>query len=405
MRLTSRCNCRCRFCDIGRHEHKVKIRHMSTHLMYESCRPLYENLKQLHFAYGECILHPEMYDFCKFMTQNYPQIILGTESNAVAFTERWQQFAADNLMMVHFSLNAVSCDIYLKGVWSPGIDGGEAAFRQARQNAQDYLEFLRQRTRLCFAPSISMVINRDTAPEVREFCKLALSMKARWCSFYFDYTENGLAEPYFHDAAMSEVLLELMKMQRVLKDKLLLNFRLLIPLQEASPAQAKVNAMPEDELRREYDDLLQLAAERSIIGEYRQREWWRKKFRKHSLSILEDLRPFRHEIHLNKQCVCAAPWRALEIFPDGGVRSCCWMKSIYYTRAVSSRQRVNWAKMLNSLAFKYLRNEMLKGNYPECMECCPLNPNSHPVKTDLQYSLSDSNIIISSTNFEATVRS
>ena len=391
LRLTSRCNCRCRFCDSGLMNNAEKERdiNMEPKWLYESCRPLYKNLKYLHFSHGECIIHPEMFNFCRFMREQYPSVILGTESNGLAFTKKWQEIAAENLFMIHFSLNAVTCDTYLKGVWAPGFPGGEAAFHKSRENVKAFIELLKKKGRLCFAPSVSMVINSDTRCEVRDFCRMALEMGARCCGYYFDYTENCMSDEHFTDSTTSEVLVELMKMQKILKDKFLVNFRLWVPLEEIQVAQKVVDSISDEELVREYGELIKLAENRSIIGEYEERETWRREMGLNSLELVEDLQITMYEINIGGKPVCFAPWRGIELYPNGYLGLCGWMKPIVNIKMALNTGNVDWNKVLNSSPFCYIRKEMLKGNYLDCMKCCPLNPNFKPISTNLEYSISE----------------
>lgn len=389
LRLTSMCNARCRFCNYGHLKNAGPIENMNIKWLYESCAPLYEKLKWLHFSHGECLLYPGLYDFCKYMGENFHRVNLGTESNGIAFTKNWQEFATENLFNIHFSMNAVTLDTYLKGVWCSDFSGGDEAFKNSRKNLEEYVNLLKSKDRLCFAPAVSMVINKNTYHEVRDFCTWTLASNARCCSYYFDFTENHMSDELFNDDYNRKVLIELMKMQKVLKDKLLFSFRLFVPLKELASAQAIVDAISRDEIQNEYADLLKLAEERSIVGEYEEREAWRAKLNKHSLTLSEDLQTTMHQLDMNKKKVCFVPWRSFEIHPDGGFSMCGWLGKMSNIMKKMDKSSVNWDKIMNSLLMRYWRAEMLKGNYKDCMHCCPLNPTYKPISTNIQYSVSD----------------
>jgi MoaA/NifB/PqqE/SkfB family radical SAM enzyme len=195
IRITNACNGKCRYCGQLAWSKEEQSKSMDPKWYYEYCKPLYEKIKLLLITGGDAYVARESYNYMKFMSDNYPQITIMTESNGIAFNERFRELASDNLFKVHFSLNASNSAIYQKGCWEG--PAGEAAYNKAIENLTEYLALLKSKNMECFAPDASMVINRDTANDVVGFAKLALELKISHVIFYFDYTESNMYSDYF----------------------------------------------------------------------------------------------------------------------------------------------------------------------------------------------------------------
>lgn len=125
--FNANCNCRCKFCSQG-DQRFIKKELIDQDLLYKHLLPLYPKTKFLIPTQGEITCVSEGYDYIKWIDENYPQINISIESNGIAFNEKWQDLAVKNLMNVHFSVNAISNETFLRTVW--GDIGGEKVFEK-----------------------------------------------------------------------------------------------------------------------------------------------------------------------------------------------------------------------------------------------------------------------------------
>jgi sulfatase maturation enzyme AslB (radical SAM superfamily) len=384
IRITNKCNAKCRYCGIQFWPEEVQKMSMRNEILYEYCKPLYEQIKILLLTGGDPTVVKEGFHFCQFINENYFQITLILETNGISFKEKWQRFAMNNLMKVHVSVNGSNEDVYRKGCWK-GKSGG-IAYRKATQNIKDYMALLKENDLEVFAPDVSMVINRDTADDVRNFVKYALTERLQYCKFYFDYTENNMSGKHFDNPETSRpALYELMKLERVLAGKFFVYFRLWIPIKETEMMQPKVEAIPIDELKAEYSDILELAKNRSMKSEYEARQAIRKSRGKKELSFEEEWTPTIRQTSINGQDICFAPFRSLDIYPNEVFECCSWISPRFNLRAAISNDSVDWDKEYNSTKMKMLRKDMLEGRYNICQSCCPLNPKYSEICTSHKY--------------------
>ena len=217
LRLTDRCNARCVFCGLHPHEIEHPL-DMDQEWLYKYCDPLYKQIKLLLLTGGEPTIYKGAFDYAAYISREYPHITIIIESNGLAFDRKWQELAADNLFRIHFSINAARSETFCKGVWCD--NGAEQAFAQTASNVKAYVNLLQEKNRLAFAPSVSMVVNRHTAADIRLFVKSALELKAKQCFFFFDYSENQMNQLHFAcPEVMRPALLEIMKLEKVLKGK------------------------------------------------------------------------------------------------------------------------------------------------------------------------------------------
>lgn len=275
VRITNACNAKCRYCGV-RLTFGEEMQHaMKPEWYYTHFRPLYEKVRVLLITGGDAFVAKESYPYMKFLSEEYPQVNVMTESNGIAFDERFRELACDNLFKTHFSVNASNVQVFRQGCWEE--PGGAAAYEKLMGNIRAYVELLRERDRLVFAPDWSMVVNHDTAEDIVPFLRLALELHAWHVNFFFDYTENDMGSAYFGNPASSRPALRtLMELERVLRDRFFIYFRLWIPLAEAHAMQQEVEAMPLAELETKYAQLLQLAADRSVVGEFEERNRLRR---------------------------------------------------------------------------------------------------------------------------------
>jgi sulfatase maturation enzyme AslB (radical SAM superfamily) len=351
-------------------------------ILYEYCRPLYEQIKILLLTGGDPLITKESLPFARFMSTEYPAITLYLETNGIAFNDEWQRLAMNNLMKVHISVNASNEDVFEKGCWNEG--GG--IYRKIIQNIRQYMALLREHKLEVFAPDVSMVINKDTAHDVRDFVRFSLEEGLHHCMFFFDYTENDMTGNYFGCPDTSRpALKELMKLERVLAKKFFVYFRLWIPLKETEMMQSEVEDIPLDELRTEYAEILKIAESRSMKNEYKTRQQIRKLQGKKEFFFDEDWTPTIRQIGVNNKQVCFAPFKLLDIYPDNKFECCSWIIPRFKIKDVIRDNKIDWNSLYNSFDMKKTRYDMLHDDFAICQKCCPLNPLCNEVCSSHKY--------------------
>jgi sulfatase maturation enzyme AslB (radical SAM superfamily) len=119
IRITNRCNAKCRYCGIQAWPEDVqKMSMYPKKILYDLAAPVYERIKMLLLTGGDPLIVAESKNYCKFISERYLQVTLMLETNGIAFTREWQEFAIKNLVKVHISLNASTRALYEKGCWT-----------------------------------------------------------------------------------------------------------------------------------------------------------------------------------------------------------------------------------------------------------------------------------------------
>ena len=378
IRITNACNAKCRYCGVRNNFGAEREHAMEPVWYYEYCKPLYEKVNVILITGGDAYIAKESYPYMQFMSENYPQITLMTESNGIAFDERFRRLAADHLFKTHFSVNSSNAEVFDRSCWEG--EGGATVFPKLLENIREYVELLRKEDKLCFAPSLSMVINHDNVDDVREFVRLALGLHAWDIVFYFDYTENDMNGDYFgYPEQTRKVLRMLMEVERVLAEHVLVYFRLWIPAKEADPIQQEVEAAPIGELEEKYHDLLELCKGRSPKKEFDQRNAWRRKQGKRELTFYEDVAPSLRLERRQEQQMCFAPWGEIDLYPSGRMDFCGWFDPTLNLKDFIREHRVDWEEILNSFAYMSARKRILHSNFRGCQVCCPMNSVKNPI--------------------------
>ena len=390
IRITNACNAKCRYCGV-RCSFGEEVNHaMNPAWYYELCRPLYDKIGIVLITGGDAFFAKESYNYMKFMSENFPQITLLTESNGIAFNEKFQTLAAQNLFKTHFSVNASNADIFAKSCWD-GDDSSTAKkiFPIMLRNIKSYLAKLEAADKLCFAPDLSMVINKDNADDILKFVELALELHAGFIVFYFDYTENDMSGEFFTNPAVARPAMKtLMELERVLAEKVLIYFRLWVPSGEAYTLQQEVEEIPINKLNAKYEKILKLAEGRSVLGELKKRNEIRRAAGKNELTIVDDISP---SLHLNNG-ICFAPWNEIDLYPDGRMDFCSWFEPTlniknFIQRDAAGKEFVDWEKVLNSFEYAAARYRILHEDFRGCQVCCPMNSVKSPVEPVTKYNV------------------
>ena len=382
--ITHACNAKCRYCGVRLGFKYEKDCEMDKKFYYEYCKPIYSQLNMVLLTGGDPYITQESYNYMKYLGDNYPHITVFTESNGIAFNEKFQNLAMNNLFSTHFSLNASNEDVYATSCWEG--PGGEAVYRKFMKNIQDYVSLLERNDLLEFAPDYSMVINNDNYFDIVDFVTLCLQLHANKIVFYFDYTENDMNAPCFGTPELIRpVLKQLMELERVLAGKLILMFRLWIPIAEVEPMQKHVEATSLSCLKEKYADILEMASNRCVDREFARRNELRKQYGKRELSFAEDFYATVRYVEHNGENICFAPWQELNLYPNGQIDACCWANPMANINDYVVDGAVDWEHLINSYKYMSMRKKMLFKNYQDCMACCPMNEETSPAETMVKY--------------------
>ena len=330
----------------------------------------------------------------KFMSENFPKITLMTESNGIAFNEKFQNLAAENLFKTHFSLNASNAEVFAKSCWD--ADDGSTAknmFPIMIRNMKSYLSKLESQGRICFAPDFSMVINKDNVDDILNFVELSLHLRAGYVVFFFDYSENDMNNDYFANPEITRPAMKtLMELERVLAEKFAVYFRLWVPSKEAYSLQQEVEAIPLTELQNKYKKILKLAEGRNILAELEERNKIRRQVGKTELDLVNDFAPTLHLKQDIDREICFAPWNEIDLYPDGRMDFCGWfdptlnIKNFIQTDA-NGKEFVDWDKVSNSYEYVSARYRILHDDFRGCQLCCPMNSVKSPVESVTKYNI------------------
>ncbi len=389
LRVTNACNAKCRYCGVRLFFGKEKHHMMDRDWLFNTCRPLYSKIKFMLLTGGDPNITPHSYEFMKFISEEFPHITIMNETNAIAFDRKFQELAADYLFKVHVSINSSNAQTYQQSCWEG--NGGEKVWTKFMIHVIDYVELLAQNNCICFAPDVSMVVNHDNYYDVLDFAKLALEIHATGIGYFFDYTENNMNEMYFSKPEIFRPALRvMMELERVLANKVSVSFRLWVPIKELEMMQPIVDAENIEELYDRYKSLIELAADRSIIGEHKERNRIRKMKGKKPLSFEEDYAStIRMEQHDNKK-VCFAPWKELDLYPDGRIDFCGWYDpTLSIIPYINKEKIVDWNEIINSYEYMRGRYKILNRQFDECQTCCPMNDAASPIIDLFQYSCPD----------------
>ncbi len=379
MRLSHKCNCKCQWCAQNYWSQDVQNAELDKKVIYDYCRPLYGRVKTILAGGGEITVAKEGFNFCKFLAEQYPQTNVLTESNGIAYDEKWQDLAVENLFKCHFSLNASNPYDYTNSVWK---EGGAAVFNKALYNIQSLSKKWQEVGMPFFAPSVSMVVTSKNAHDIYNFIKLALENKLIAAIFYFEQSEGSRCGTNFKKPEIMEPALRmLMKIERVLAKKFLIMFRLWLPLNCTQKLQAEVDSIPMEQLEEEFAELLELAKDRDIYKEWEQRNNERLKRGKKILTIDEDMAPSLHNemfVLPDGSCkeMCFAPYKSFDVMADGTIILCGWAAWEINLKDFIINGSVDWAKLLNHPVYQDMRKKVLADDYSRCMECCPLHPKN-----------------------------
>ena len=389
IRITNACNAKCRYCGV-----RCGFGEESTHEMlpswyFELCKPIYDKIGIILITGGDAFFAKESFRYMKYMSEQFPRITLMTESNGIAFNEKFQDLAAANLFKTHFSINASSAEVFARSCWdSDDSLTAKKMFPLMIRNIKSYLSKLEALNRLCFAPDLSMVINKDNVDDILAFVELCLELHAGFIVFFFDYTENDMNGEYFTNPEVTRPAMKtLMELERVLAEKIIIYFRLWMPSGEAYALQQEVEAIPIEKLRSKYSKILKMAEKRSVLDEFKKRNEIRRACGKKELKLVDDISPSLHLKQESDREICFAPWNEIDLYPDGRLDFCGWFEPTLNIKDFIKNNSVDWDKILNSFEYASARYRILHDDFRGCQVCCPMNSVKSPVEPVTKYNV------------------
>lgn len=391
IRITNACNAKCRYCGARLFYGEELKNSITPNWLYEICKPLYDSANIILITGGDAFFAKESYRYMNFLSDNFPKITIMTETNGIAFNEKFQNLACKNLFHVHISLNASNAEIFAKSCWEPDdSDTAKKMYAMILRNIQNYISKLQAENKIYFAPDYSMVINKDNYFDVGNFVELALKLHAPYVMFFFDYIENNMNDDYFKNRETSRYALKtLMELERVLVDKFFVYFRLWVPQKEVEELQPEVEATPLIELERKYAKILELAKNRSMLREFQKRNAIRRANGKTELTLAEDFTPTIHLQENTEKPICFAPWNELDLYPNGRIDFCGWFEETINIKDYIDAENnyLNWDAVFNSFEYISARYRILHDDFRGCQSCCPMNSVKSPIVPPTKYNL------------------
>lgn len=370
--FNANCNCRCKFCSQG-DQRFIKKELIDQDLLYKYLLPLYPKTKFLIPTQGEITCVSEGYDYLKWIDENYPQINISIESNGIAFNEKWQDLAVKNLMNVHFSVNAISNETFLRTVW--GDVGGEKVFEKIEKNITGYIQKLKDKGLDAFIPSVSCVLNSTNYYETVQFIEKMLEWGANKINLYFDTRENdvrGKGTIKDKDGFMFAIN-SLIELEKLLSGKAYLDFKLFMPYDDVESIEKKVEAISLDELKNKYQKIYELSKEKNYNILHNVRNKIRISKNKLTFTPEEEEHITWHNGCKFGKKVCLEPWKHIRIRTNGFINVCSWRgySEEFKIQDFIKNGKINWNDIFNGVYYKKLRKNFLNGDYSGCMHNCP----------------------------------
>lgn len=369
MAFNNDCNCKCKFCGETVIKDKKDRQVIPEKWLYKYFLQLYPHVANLVPTYGEITYAPEGYKYLSFIHEKFPHINIFVETNGIAFNRKWAELASDNLMTVNFSINAINEDYFKKTVWDK-----DGVYPVVQKNFDQYLQILKDKGLFAFKPSVSCVLNSSNYEIVEEFVEIYVKKGIQCITFFFDFVEN----PVFKenktetDTRVAQTIIKLLEIERILKEKVCISWRLFMPINNVEYFEDIVNKEDIDEIKKKYPEIVKAAEDLDLRKLFKEKNMHRKKAGKHLFSYYEELSGVTFHQHLQgNQTVCSNAWKHLRLRPDGMFTLCSWRKYEENLNKYIKDDKIDWNKFFNSFYYKKMRNNFKQGCYTGCMPNCP----------------------------------
>ena len=364
------CNCRCKFCGEDISQNPSQLRLIPDKWLYDDLLPLYSKTSNLIPTYGELTHRPEGYKYISFIHEHFPHINIFLETNGIAFSEKWAQLATDNLMRVNFSINAINEEYFKKTVWDK-----DGVYPVVQKNFDRYLQILKDKNMFAFKPSVSCVLNSSNYETIEDFIKIYVQKGIQNIIIFFDFIENPVwTGKKNNNCIVEETIIKLIEMERVLKGKVLLGWRLFIPTDNIDAYDDIVNKMDINDLNKKYAELLISAKDLDLKKLYEEKTKLRQIHGKAKTTYFEEITGVTYHQNIMKgRSVCSNPWSHLRLRPNGDFEVCSWRgyRSSENVRYFIKNNKIDWEKLFNSFFYRNLRKNFAQSCYPGCMPNCP----------------------------------
>ena len=359
------CNCNCKFCaaDIVKDYNQRSI--MPDKWLYEDFLPLYPKTNHIVPTYGEITVCKEGYDYLSFINKNYPQINISIETNGISFTDKWIDLATENLMRVHFSINAINEEYFKKTVWEQ-----DGIYPKIINNLDNYIKKLDEKGLGAFRPCVSMVLNNTNYETMLDFIKMSLNKQLQIIVLFFD---TGLCLTEENKKKINDCFITLLELERILKDKVYLNFRLFVPINNVKELDEIANRASIEDLKQKYSDILKITENLKTLKDlFYERTEIRNKFGKKPYTYYEELTGVtcHQKIHEGKS-ICANADNHIRLYPNGQYAVCSWRQYDNNINKFIKNNKIDWKAFFNSYYYRKLRKNFKNFCYKDCLINCP----------------------------------
>ena len=190
---------------------------------------------------------------------------------------------------------------------------------------------------------------------------------------FFDLIENHVwANEKTDKNIVEETVIKLIEMERVLKGKVAIGWRLFIPTNNVAELDAKVNSIDINELNAKYSELLELAKDMDLDKLFEEKTEIRQKYGKRPYSYYEELTNVCYHQHIyNHSSICSNAWSHLRLTYDGDFTVCPWRPYEQNLKDYIKNDKIDWNKFFNSFYYRNLRKNFKESCYSGCMPNCP----------------------------------
>lgn len=375
MLLNSTCNAKCRFCVVR----KMKAEEISEDVLFNMAKPLYPKTNVLIPTWGEYTISKSGYKYLNWISQNYPHINLFTETNGIAFDEKWQNFSMNNLVYTACSLNAINAKRYQETVWEG--EGGEVVYDKIINNLRNYQNLLKSNNLEVFGTRLSMVLTPDNYCDIEKFVRLSLELNSPFVTFFFDYTNYDIVNST-NQYKINDALKTLIEIEELLKGKYFIFYKLYTPFSKADIEKVKQNMehLTPSQLQEKYSAIWELGKDRDYKAEFAKRAAIRKQHNKAFMSHLQECTVTGSQYILNNKHTnfCTAAWDHIFIYPNGDIGVCPWERwhNVFKYQRLNIRHfvknnKINWNEVFNGVYYRLVRKNIKSNCYAGCMKNCP----------------------------------
>jgi len=101
VRITNKCTGKCRYCGLLSWSEEERRQSMDSKWLYDYLEPLYEKVDELLITGGDPFVAPESYGYMRYLSDNYPQTTIITESNGLPFGKEIRSYPQTVAGQIH----------------------------------------------------------------------------------------------------------------------------------------------------------------------------------------------------------------------------------------------------------------------------------------------------------------